>query len=91
MARYTLAVGTHDPDPILADDDQEAVRQAGALVRRRYADDLSANPQEVATLLGPEGLLTGPTERIDAFVLRAGAVREPAGPGESDTPDCNGA
>ena len=91
MAHYTLAVGTHDPDPITAESDEEAIRRAGALVRERYAGDLAANPQEVATLLGPHGLLTGASERIDTFVSRTGAAPGPASPGESDTPDCNGA
>ncbi len=95
MANYTLAVGTHDPQPVFATTDADAVQQAADIILDRYRFDLEALPQEVAVLLGPEGLVTRPSERIDEFVARVArtvpdASPETVQPGDSDSPDCNG-
>lgn len=95
MADYTLAVGTHDPYGFAAGTEQEAVRQAIGFVHSRYADDLECNSQDVVTLLGPEGLVTRPAERLDEFVRRmpGASVVSEAGriqPGDTNIPDCNG-
>ncbi len=95
MADYVLAVGTHDPHGFSAKTEREAIGYAATYVERRYADDLTRNPQEVVTLLGPAGLLTRPSERIDEFVRRLPGAHsgiDPATiqPGDTNTPDCNG-
>ena len=91
MDGYRFAVGTHDPHAIAATSDAEAVRAAVALVAERYGADLAGNPQEVATLIGPAGLVTRPAERIDEFVARlAGEPGTTVQPGDSNSPDCNG-
>ncbi len=95
MADYTLAIGTHDPHRFAAEGDAEAIRRAVGLTLDRYAAELDSNPQEVATLLGPAGLLTRPSERLDEFVTRvtrSNIAGEPDAvqPGDSNSPDCNG-
>ncbi len=95
MADYTLAVGTQDPVRLSAGTDADAVRLAVDWVRRHCAALLAESPHEVVTLLGSEGLLTRPSERLDAFVERVpgpSAAGDPdrVQPGDSNTPDCNG-
>ena len=93
MAGYTLAVGTHDPLPVPAATDSEAIAIAAGMVRDRFGAVLRDTPQDVATLLGPAGLLTRPSERIDEFVSRIaepGADAETVEPAQNNTPDCNG-
>ena len=95
MADYTLAVGTHDPHGFAAPDEAEAVRYAVAYVAQRHAAALRDRPEEVVVLLGPEGLVTRPSERIDEFAGRLPGDRpgrdpERFQPGDANTPDCNG-
>lgn len=95
MTDYTLAVGTHDPHGFSAATERDAIGYAVRLVERRLADDLARNPQEVVTLLGPTGLLTRPSERLDEFVRRLpgdhpGIDPVTIQPGDTNTPDCNG-
>ncbi len=92
---YTLAIGTSDPENLTAESDAAAIRQAVELVEQRYGEALRLQPQEVATLIGPAGLLTGPSERLDEFVRRLSgsdpvADEDTVQPGDSNTPDCNG-
>ena len=94
MADYTLAIGTHDPYGFSADTDPDAIRVAAGYIGSHHADELRRNPQEVVTLLGPAGLVTRPTERLDEFVRRlpGAGVMDDAGqvqPGDTNTPDCN--
>lgn len=94
MVDYTLAVGTHDPYGFAADTDLEAIREAARHIGSHHADELGRNPQEVVTLLGPGGLITRPTERLDEFVRRlpGTSVEDDTGqvqPGDTNTPDCN--
>ena len=91
---YTLAVGTHDPYGFSADTELAAIRVAVRYIDNRYAAELKRNPQEVVTLLGPDGLVTRPTERLDEFVRRLPerSVMDETGqvqPGDTNTPDCN--
>lgn len=95
MADYTLAVGTGDPYGFAADDEAVAIRHAAAYVEDRLAEDLRARPETVITLLGPGGLLTRPSERIDEFVRRVpgdhpAMASSRVQPGDANTPDCNG-
>lgn len=94
MADYTLAVGTQDPSGFSAGTDADAMRQAVDRVRDRYASLLAHSPHDVVTLLGPDGLLTSPSERLDTFVARvpgppAAGDPDRVQPGDSNTPDCN--
>lgn len=92
VTRYTLAVGTHDPVDLPAADEADAMQQAVAFIASHNAGDLSSNPQEVVTLMGPSGLVTRSGERLDEFVQRFTGA-DPAGalqPGDANTPDCNG-
>ncbi len=95
MPDYTLAVGTHDPHGFAAGGDQEAIRAAVAHIETRYPDDIRHMPQDVVTLMGPAGLVTRPSERIDEFLRRspgphAGIDTDRLQPGDTNTPDCNG-
>ena len=95
MADYTLAVGTHDPYGFAAETESEAIRYAVAYAESRYVDALRHNPQDVVTLMGPAGLITRASERIDEFVRRAPGPHpaidsDRIQPGDSNTPDCNG-
>ncbi len=92
MDRYTLAIGTRDPMPLFADSEAEAIRHAVDAILGRYGEDLRGNPQEVATLMGPAGLITRPSERIDEFVARigGGTASQTIQPGDTNAPDCNG-
>lgn len=96
MSDYTLAVGTHDPHGFTADSEGAAVRYAVAYIETRYAGDLGETPQDVVTLMGPDGLVTRPSERMDEFVKRVpgehpGLDATTFQPGDANTPDCNGA
>ena len=55
MTTYTLAVGTHDPSEFAASTEADAIRIAVGLITTRFADDFRTDPQEVVTLLGPDG------------------------------------
>ena len=95
MADYTLAVGTHDPYGFAAASDQEAIRGAVGLVENRHAAALERTPEQVVTLLGPNGLVTRSGERIDEFVRRLpgqhpGSDENTIQTGDANTPDCNG-
>ena len=95
MSDYTLAVGTHDPHGFSAAHDQDAIAYAVAYIESRHSAELAANPQEVVTLLGPSGLVTRSSERIDEFVRRLPGQRPGLDattlqPGDANTPDCNG-
>lgn len=95
VTTYTLAVGTHDPVDLHATDEAEAIRQAVAIVAEHHAGELSSNPQEVVTLMGPMGLVTRSGERLDAFAHRstgpgAAAATGTLQPGDVNAPDCNG-
>lgn len=95
MSDYTLAIGTHDPHGFAAEDEGEAVRYAVRYIEGRHADDLRRRPQDVVTLMGSDGLLTGASERLDAFVRRVpgphpGLDPDTFQPGDANTPDCNG-
>ena len=92
---YTFSVGTGDPLGFSAMDDAEAIRTAAAYARDHFGASLRSNPQAVATLLGPGGLLTRPSERVDEFVERLTGVNpvthaDTLQPGDVNTPDCNG-
>jgi hypothetical protein len=95
MSDYVLALGTHDPYGFAASSEVEAVRHAVDYLESRHADTLRSRPTDVVTLLGPNGLVTRPSERIDEFVQRLPGLR-PGGdhasfqPGDTNTPDCNG-
>lgn len=94
MADYVLAVGTHDPYGFSAATEVDAISQAVGYIESRHAHDLERLPQEVVTLLGPAGLLTRPSERIDEFVQRLpgdhpGLDPNTIQPGNSNIPDCN--
>lgn len=95
MADYTLAVGRHDPHGFSAPGEAEAVRYAVAYIEARHAGELTDRPEEVVTLMGAGGLVTGPSERVDEFVRRVpgrhpGLDPDRFQPGDADTPDCNG-
>ena len=94
MPNYTLAIGTHDPRELVAPTDTDAIRIAVTVVLAQHDNELRANPQEVVTLLGPEGLLTRPGERLDEFAGRVGVGpafdNSTVQPGDTNTPDCNG-
>ena len=95
MSDYTLAVGTHDPHGFSAGSESDAIRYAVAYVEARHAREISETPQEVVTLLGADGLVTRPSERIDEFVRRVPGEHpgiDPTAfqPGDANTPDCNG-
>ena len=95
MTDYTLAVGTHDPHGFSASDDPEAIRYAVGYIEHRHGADLAETPQEVVTLLGPTGLVTRASERIDEFVTRLPGPHPGIDPdtiqtGDANTPDCNG-
>ena len=70
MPDYTLAVGTHDPQGFAASSDRDAIQQAVSLIELRYLDDLTARSQDVVTLMGAQGLLTRPSERLDHSLER---------------------
>lgn len=95
MTDYVLAVGTHDPYGFTAASESEAVRHAVAYVENRYADTLRSMPTDVVTLMGADGLVTRPSERIDEFVQRLpgshpGIDPETFQTGDANIPDCNG-
>lgn len=95
MSDYTLAIGTHDPVALAAATSGEAMRQAIDFIAGHNALELSTNPQEVVTLIGPEGLVTRPGERLDEFVQRMTGSNPAADPnrvqpGDTTAPDCNG-
>jgi hypothetical protein len=94
MPDYTLAVGTHDPHGFSAPSDPDAIRYAVGYIQARHATDLSETPQEVVSLMGSNGLVTRPSERIDEFVQRIpgdhpGIDPDKFQPGDANTPDCN--
>jgi hypothetical protein len=92
---YTFSIGTDDPNGFAAENDAAAVARAVALVRTQRLDDLRVRPEAVTVLLGPGGLVTRPSERLDEFVERV-TLSNPAAdpdtfqPGDTNTPDCNG-
>ncbi len=91
---YRFAIGTDDPQPVSAATDQDAIERTVAIVRTAHLNDLRTRPEAVLTLLGPNGLVTRPSERLDAFVERmvpANPAADPdrLQPGDSNTPDCN--
>lgn len=93
---YRLGLGTDDPLTLDAASDAEAVTRAVAILRDAHLDDLRNRPEAVVTLLGPNGLLTGSSERLDAFVERRlpsnpAADPDRLQPGEGGAPDCNAA
>jgi hypothetical protein len=95
MADYILAVGTRDPHGFSAPGEAEAIRYAVGVLEQVHADILRDRPQDVVTLMGPAGLVTRPSERIDEFVQRLPGDHpgiDPARfqPGDANTPDCNG-
>ncbi|UDL93741.1 hypothetical protein LGH83_14385 [Lichenihabitans sp. PAMC28606] len=95
MVDYTLAVGTHDPQVVSAENDGDAISRSVGFVVGQYADDMQNFGQEVVTLLGPSGLLTRPSERLDEFVHRIPSVAaaietDHLQTGDTNTPDCNG-
>ena len=93
MVQYTLAVGIHDPQALSADNDAEAIRRSVGYVLGQYTDDMKHYGQEVVTLLGPDGLITRPSERLDEFmrrVMSADGDNRRMQPGDTNTPDCNG-
>lgn len=95
MADFTLAVGTHDPHGFSAASETDAIGYAVRYIGQRLPDELQRNPQEVLTLIGPAGLVTRPSERIDEFVMRRPGAHPGIDPltiqpGDADTPDCNG-
>lgn len=91
---YRFAIGTDDPHALDAADDADAVGRTVEILRAHHLDDLRGRPQAVLTLLGPNGLVSHPSERLDAFVERL-TPNNPAAdpdrmqPGDSTTPDCN--
>jgi hypothetical protein len=91
MADYRLAVGPHDPEVIAAATDADAIRQAGALIESRHAAELQAHPETAMTLIGPGGLLTSASQRIDDFVRLSGAAlsSDTDDLQLAETPDCN--
>lgn len=96
MSDYIVAVGTHDPHGFSSASDWDAIRYAVGYVETRHVRELSETPQDVVTLMGPGGLLTRPSERIDEFVQRLpgehpGIDPTTFQPGDANTPDCNGA
>ena len=94
MSGYNMTVGTGDPVHLKAESDGDAIRAGVDFVRTSHADDLRDQAQKVVVLMGPEGLLTRPSERIDEFVERV-TVSNPAAdpnviqPGDFNIPDCN--
>ena len=95
MSDFTLAIGTHDPHGFTAQDEAEAVVYAVGYIEARHAGELTDRPEEVVTLMGADGLVTRPSERIDEFVKRLpgghpGIDPDRFQPGDADTPDCNG-
>lgn len=92
---YTFTIGSDDPRGLVAPSDADAIAQAATYLQIHASDDLRKRPEAVLTLLGPNGLLTRPSERIDEFVERVGISAAEAGsgslqPGDTNTPDCNG-
>ena len=91
---YRFAIGTDDPRALEASNDAEAVSRTVAMLQQDHLDDLRRRPEAVLTLLGPNGLVSHPSERLDAFVERL-VPSNPAAdpdrlqPGDSTTPDCN--
>ena len=95
MSDFTLAIGTHDPHGFSAQGEAEAIRYAIGYIEARHAGELGDRPEEVVTLMGAEGLVTRPSERIDEFVRRIpgehpGLDPNTFQPGDANTPDCNG-
>ncbi len=95
MSDYTLAVGTGDPQGFAASSEAEAIRIAVGVVESQYGGLLRSNPTEVVTLMGAQGLVTRPSERLDEFVQRLpgehrGGDPDRFQPGDANTPDCNG-
>lgn len=95
MSDFTLAVGTHDPHGFSASGEAEAIRYAIGYIEARHAGELGDRPEEVVTLMGADGLVTRPSERIDEFVKRIpgehpGLDPNTFQPGDANTPDCNG-
>ena len=91
---YRLGLGTDDPLTLDAASDEDAVTRAVDILREAHLDDLKRRPETVVTLLGPDGLLSEPSERLDTFVERRlpfnpGADPDRLQPGEGGAPDCN--
>lgn len=94
--QYRLGLGVDDPVTLDAASDEEAVTRAVAILREDHLDDLRNRPEAVVTLFGPDGLVTRPSERLDAFVERRlpfnpAADPDRLQPGEGGAPDCNAA
>ncbi|MCW6507895.1 hypothetical protein [Lichenifustis flavocetrariae] len=92
---YTFSIGTDDPLGLTAESDAAAIGQTVAWVREKHIDELGARPETVVTLMGPAGLVTRPSERLDEFVERVTGTNPAANPevlqpGDLNTPDCNG-
>ncbi len=95
MAHYTFSVGTGDPHGLSAASDADAILHAVDHIRTSHAADLRAQPEKVVSLMGPGGLVTRPSERLDEFVERVTLTNPTADPnvlqpGDANTPDCNG-
>ncbi len=91
---YCFAIGTDDPRALNASSDAEAVTRTVALLQQDHLHDLRDRPEAVLTLLGPNGLVSHPSERLDAFVERltpSNPATDPdrLQPGDSTAPDCN--
>jgi hypothetical protein len=92
---YTFTIGSDDPRGLAASGDADAVAQIAGYLRTEAAADLRERPEAVLTLMGPNGLVTRPSERIDEFVTRItpaspGLDADTLEPGDTNTPDCNG-
>lgn len=92
---YTFSIGSDDPRALTASGDADAIAKATAYLRDHAADALRQRPEAVLTLLGPNGLVTRPSERLDEFVERTAGSNPAADPGtlqpgDANTPDCNG-
>lgn len=91
---FTFSIGRDDPIGFAADSEVAAVALAVAHIQAHQADDLRSRPEAVTVLLGPNGLVTRPSERLDEFVERVLAGNPEADPnriqpGDTNSPDCN--
>ena len=82
---YRFAIGTDDPRALEASNDAEAVSRTVALLQQDHLDDLRRRPEAVLTLHGPNGLVSHPSERLDAFVERLARPAIPAADPRSAT------
>lgn len=92
---YLVTIGSDDPRGFSATSDAEAIAEAVSYLRTHALADLQNRPESVVTLMGPNGLVTRPSERLDEFVERLtgsnpASAPETLQPGDTNTPDCNG-